>query len=482
MSAVLPVFLTAYDPAELPGGTVDPLGFTAGYLALADALFPGMTAAAGQATYFPMLCAGLTLAGTDGALGSLAADAARKRRIEVALRFERLWALASALHSAAVSASVADGAGDEGDEGAEAREGDSGGSRVQGLRGITYVQREAQRLTQARATKAGTGFALLAQQYRYGALGIYGAVASALRLLDKSTLLPTPGFGDAIGESFLETTTTRSARKELEAAALNESATVRLDTLRSWGESASPGVELEGDARELLREAFLHDARRARMLALLDEVTREGPDEWSDTELIRAGLAALSADQEPELDSALEAALAYDAFLRSVTLVFERVLWLCRTQNDAEKCGRVFADPVIEAAARELPGRSRELLEAFRRRLGLGRDELFTRGRGILKVAELLAQAHEGVNSPESVVRAVLRRHAEIQSGKFEQGRPKLAWIEERGAEFVLTGARIGTRVSEPTSPDEIRAPDWRFGAALNFLNAVGGLPNEASA
>ncbi len=42
MSAPLPVFLSAYDPAELPGGTLDPLGFTAGYLALADGLFPGM--------------------------------------------------------------------------------------------------------------------------------------------------------------------------------------------------------------------------------------------------------------------------------------------------------------------------------------------------------------------------------------------------------------------------------------------------------
>jgi len=29
MNAPFPVFLTAYDPAELPGGTVDPLGFTA---------------------------------------------------------------------------------------------------------------------------------------------------------------------------------------------------------------------------------------------------------------------------------------------------------------------------------------------------------------------------------------------------------------------------------------------------------------------
>jgi hypothetical protein len=37
---LLPVFLTAYDPAEFPGGTVDPLGFTAGYWRSPTSSFP----------------------------------------------------------------------------------------------------------------------------------------------------------------------------------------------------------------------------------------------------------------------------------------------------------------------------------------------------------------------------------------------------------------------------------------------------------
>ena len=36
-----PVFLTAYDPSDLPGGSLDPLGFERGSLFLADKILPG---------------------------------------------------------------------------------------------------------------------------------------------------------------------------------------------------------------------------------------------------------------------------------------------------------------------------------------------------------------------------------------------------------------------------------------------------------
>lgn len=38
-----PIFLTAYDPSDLPGGSLDPLGFERGYLCLADKILPGLT-------------------------------------------------------------------------------------------------------------------------------------------------------------------------------------------------------------------------------------------------------------------------------------------------------------------------------------------------------------------------------------------------------------------------------------------------------
>lgn len=43
-----PVFLTAYDPSDLPGGSVVPLGIERGYLHLADKILPGLTNVASQ--------------------------------------------------------------------------------------------------------------------------------------------------------------------------------------------------------------------------------------------------------------------------------------------------------------------------------------------------------------------------------------------------------------------------------------------------
>jgi hypothetical protein len=60
-------FLSAYDPSELPGGSIDPLGFERGYIFLADKILPGLTNAAGRPRYFSVVCAGSLLAppGTD---------------------------------------------------------------------------------------------------------------------------------------------------------------------------------------------------------------------------------------------------------------------------------------------------------------------------------------------------------------------------------------------------------------------------------
>ncbi len=38
---MISAFLSAYDPSDLPGGTLDPLGFERGFLFLADKILPG---------------------------------------------------------------------------------------------------------------------------------------------------------------------------------------------------------------------------------------------------------------------------------------------------------------------------------------------------------------------------------------------------------------------------------------------------------
>ena len=57
------LFLTAYDPSDLPGSSIDPLGFERGYLFLADKILPGLTNVASHPRYFALLCAGIHLSG-----------------------------------------------------------------------------------------------------------------------------------------------------------------------------------------------------------------------------------------------------------------------------------------------------------------------------------------------------------------------------------------------------------------------------------
>ena len=58
---MLDLFLTAYDPSDLPGTSIDPLGFERGYLFLADKILPGLTNVAAHPRYFALLCAGIHL-------------------------------------------------------------------------------------------------------------------------------------------------------------------------------------------------------------------------------------------------------------------------------------------------------------------------------------------------------------------------------------------------------------------------------------
>lgn len=461
MNAPLPVFLTAYDPAELPGGTIDPLGFTAGYLALADLFFPDMTAAANQATYFPMLCAGLWIADSEGK-ATAGGAAGRKQREQVGLRFERLWALACALSERSGETAETD---------------EERASRTRGLRGIRYVERELDRLAKTGSKETGTELAVLAQQYRYGAFGIYGSVAESLRLIDKTTLAATPGFGAVIGESFLETTTTATIRRELKRAACDASARIRLSTLEAWGELAHAGAKLKGETRSRIREAFLGNSRRRQMLELLEEVFEGWTGEWSDRALLDACVAGLEAadDAGSVLGTALRAASAYDAFLREALLIFERLLWLCRT--DEVEPAIVADDAVMVKSAETIAARSRQLLDRVEALMVLGNTDLTRRGRGVVELARYFASGPSVSDS----VRRVMHRHAEIQSGKFERGRPKQAWVVERGGRFALTSARFGLRTSEPVSSGDVHAPDWRFGAALSMLDAVDSFDDDGA-
>lgn len=465
----LPVFLTAYDPAELPGGTLDPLGLTGGYLALADDLFPGMTAAANQGTYLGVLCAALHVAEQHGKPGGLSSSSARSARIDMALRFERLWALSCALKAAESPRDQETPPPDD----APQRE------RVPGLRGITYVNRVVERLHQESSKAVRTDFPLLAQQYRYGMFGIYGGVAEEFELLDKSTLSLRPGLGQGLGAAFFEGTTKNLGRgsSALLKATLDPGATIRVDVLRAWSERTFAGLEFPLEARRPLREAILASPRRANMFRLLEDVWEEWEGGWSDIDLLSACEERLrEANGDERLLLALGAARAYDAFLRGFTLLFERVLWRCRRSGDAEAAERLYRDPVLCEASEALPELARGLLQAQANLLEGGIRSLEERGRGILQAVRRAAD----VEGPDAAVELVLRRHGQVQRDKVEQGRPKQPWVERRGTDWTLTSGRIGGRSSEVKGPQDVRGPDWRVGAAVSFLSVSGGLGKGA--
>src|SRR5436190_767353 len=90
------LFLTAYDPSDLPGASIDPLGFERGYLFLADKILPGLTNVAEWPRYFSVICAGAHLAEVSN---NETPRSQYLRRLQCIQRFERLWALANVLAS-----------------------------------------------------------------------------------------------------------------------------------------------------------------------------------------------------------------------------------------------------------------------------------------------------------------------------------------------------------------------------------------------
>ena len=148
--------LTAYDPTDLPGGSIDPLGFERGYLFLADKTLPGLTNVANRPRYFGLLCAGAQLADVST---SFSPRQAYQARMQSVLRLERLWALANVL------------ARDEAENDQLA---------TSGLRGVSYAERKTESIYKERSSRTTGEFKLLSRQVTYGAVGIYGAVAQGM--------------------------------------------------------------------------------------------------------------------------------------------------------------------------------------------------------------------------------------------------------------------------------------------------------------
>lgn len=440
------IFLTAYDPSDLPGGSVDPLGFERGYLHLAEKILPGMTNAAVCPRYFSLLCAGVGLAGD---LTGLPEQKQRAARQESVRRLERIWAVANFLASQ-----------------------ENGKDAANGLRGSSYVSSHVAALKARGATRTNCDFLMLTRQTTYGALGLYGGVAARTKLIFESTMELVPGMGDELALAFRRETEMPTSVRNVVAEPKLE---VGFAELANWGRRAHLWGKTGERERAVLRSALSVDAVRDRFVRLLHRYpVREGETELM--RLRRIGGEMRAAKDQLDLWEALEAILGYEACYRCVQLALERILYLARNRAEGYvSLDTLVGDEVIRRVADELPG----LHEKLHRHLNDCHTEHMTKEvrASLDDVLPFLALASDAAQrGARSLVEAVMTRHAEVQRGKYDRGRRKMPWLENREGRISLTLTRVGGPQREALTVDEIGAHPYRLTAADNWLRAAGGI------
>ncbi len=443
MDQGLDFFLTAYDPSDLPGGSLDPLGFERGYLFLADKILPGLTNVADRPRYFSVLCAGAYLAEVD------TSDPRRlqyQKRLGCIQRFERLWALANVL--------VSQQAEDE-------------KLPVSGIRGVTYAATKAESLMRSGAQRVDANFRLLSRQIPYGVVGIYGAVADGMRFIDRKTFTLTPDLGETLAESFVKDTETPNVLIK----AIRGDSDLPIKRLVEWGQQAHIAGEFFPTERKCLAEALHRDPVRSRMAEVLSEFPCE-----DETELHRLDrlLPAVAKDESNrDLREAVSAILPYEECYRLVMLGFERLLWLCRTLPAAAiNPADLAADDVLGRVCRQLP--------AAVTRLGHVLDSAVTEQfrhdlHRLEDTRRFLELASAACGSAEALSRELMARHGDVQRGKFDRGRRKMPWLEVTSGRISLTMTRVGGLKQEATIPLDIAPHPYRLAAADALVAASRG-------
>lgn len=422
-------FLTAWDPSDLPGGSVDPLGFDRGYNSLADKLLPGLTNVARQPRYLSLLCAGASL----GSQGTKPSRAEIQERQDTVLRLEKLWAIANVLAA------------------------EEKGTTAEGVRGVSYAERHRETLARGARRSTGTGFLLLSRQVQYGVLGIYGNVANGMQLIERKTFNLSPAYGERLGEAFFANTLTP---KSVLAAATDPEGEVGLDALRAWGARAGLTSPPAGDEALLLSRALRSNPNRRRVAEALEK----HPAKDGESELDRLKRIGESFDdRDADLGEAITAILAFEDCYRWVLLGFERMLWLCRA-GGSKALAELSSDEVVARAAKSL--------RPCVRRLEVSIDEAtspsFKKDLERLKEVRAFLSAFGGTGSDAAshFVDRVLRHHADVQHGKLDQGRRKLPWIEVEQSRAVLTLARSPQVATEPSVQTDTAAHEYRTASA----------------
>ena len=429
-------FLSAYDPLDLPGGSVDPLGFERGYVLLADKILPGLTNAAHRPRYFGLLCSGIYLAGDLNALSHREVIA---RREEVLLRTERFWALGNVLADAS-----------------------TGGD----IRGVTYAKTRVDEITRTGASKADASYRLMTRQKQYGAVGVYASVADGMRFINRDGLALTPELGETMAEAFIEETGMPPVLRR----AVQENGEISIGALRTWGERAHVRGNVGGKEAACIHQAAYFNPVRSRMLVAL-KACAAIPQEPELARLQRIAGRLKDREEDRDLFEAVQCILSYEACYRIAMLAFERLLWSCRWADKAAKVAMrdLKNDSVLTSVRNKLPKEVRLFLKALEKgNTGLFQKEL----EKLSDARRFLEQAVASVEDVTRFVQCILDRHTDIQRGKFDRGRRKMPWLELQDGKIQLTMTRIGGLDFEATKPEDIEAHPYRLFAADALIAA----------
>lgn len=457
----LQVFWTTYDPLDLASGSLDPLGFARGYLALADRFLPSFTTVTTVPRYVSMLCAALRSVQANFRHESgLASSKVRQESLKLVKSFERAWALACGL---------------------AARDAAIGTEAVTGLRGIRYVNRQLDTLS-GREKYIRTGsFNLLSNQVRYGGIGIYSTFLEECHLASIQSFALRP-LGEVLAESF--------PAPPPGAAVHEEDARLSLDALREWGNRAHIGAFTSQEGAALGRalsggeEADHPDHVRWAALQMLTKLNPHSDYDEGDLlrriaiELRRGAFdeLAVPAVSMTQIAATLCMLEPFEQFYQCVVFLFERMRAAASDETEASLAGLASAQPEMEAreavrksatdvltslnAAREVnPATTAEVEAVFQE-------------SGILALAnEVLRQATD----PIELMRLILRRHAQVQSGKFDKGLPKAAWMRlaDGGDSVRLTAQRHQLAASQrPEGWKKVSRHPYRTNSAFAFIQA----------
>ena len=437
-----PFFLTAYDPSDLPGGSLDPMGFERGYLFLADKILPGLTNVADRPRYFSVICAGTFLADVAPH------DPPRlqyQARLESILRFERFWALANVL--------------------ATQKAADTGELSDSGIRGVTYARDEVESLIRKGTARTAADYKMLSRQVPYGVIGIYGAVADGMRLVDRKTFTLTPDLGERLAEGFLDETEIPQVLKK----AIRDGGDVPIKCLTEWGKRAhvsGPSVPVEVHC---FRDVLNQNPVRARMAAALaaNPFQDSGDNELQRLSRVLPGLQSEPANRD--LAEAVRAILAYEECYRLIQLGFERLLWLCRNLPAASITNADKAkDDVLSVVRSQLPAAATRLNQS----LDNAESELFRLDLQRLEDTRRCVERAATCDSNVRLATELMERHADVQRGKFDRGRRKMAWLETTNSRISLTTTRVGGLDREATVSKNIFPHPYRLPSADALIAA----------